>query len=134
MKKITICFALLTSAALAFAQATPPDLVNFQGVLRDSADAPLDGTFDMTFRFFDAASDGNEILVDSHTAAGSGAVTVTGGLFNVALGGGTVTDGSGPGNYTTLTTMFGAYSTVYVVVQVGADPAMIPRIRVVWAA
>ncbi|UCF81158.1 MAG: hypothetical protein JSV08_01685 [Acidobacteriota bacterium] len=135
MKKIAVCIAMLAAATLAFAQAAPPDLVNFQGVLRDSADAPLDGAYDMVFRFFDDPAAGEEILVDSHEAAGSGAVTVTGGLFNVSLGSGTVTDGSGPsGTYTTLTDMFRDYSAVYVEVQVGADPAMTPRIQVVSAA
>ncbi|UCF80833.1 MAG: hypothetical protein JSV08_10100 [Acidobacteriota bacterium] len=134
MKNTAICLAMFAAATLAFAQAAPPDLVNFQGVLRDSSDAPLDGAYDMTFRFFDDPAAGNEILIDSHTAAGSGAVTVTGGLFNVSLGGGTVTDGSGPGTYTALTDVFRDYSAVYVEVQVGADPAMTPRIRVVSAA
>ncbi|UCF81496.1 MAG: hypothetical protein JSV08_03545 [Acidobacteriota bacterium] len=128
-KTFAICFAMFTAVTLAFAQATPPDLVNFQGVLRDSSDAPLDGPFDMVFRFFDDPAVGSELLVDSHLAAGSGAVTVTGGLFNVALGSGTVT-----GVYTSLTDMFRDYSAVYVEVQVGADPAMTPRIQVVSAA
>ena len=52
----------------------------------------------MTFRFFDAATAGDEILVDRHTAALTGAVTVSGGLFDVALGAGSVSDGSGPGS------------------------------------
>jgi hypothetical protein len=132
-KNITIYLAIFAAASLAFAQATPPDLVNFQGVLRDSADAPLDGPYNMVFRFFDDPAAGSEILVDSHLAAGSGAVTVTGGLFNVALGGGTKTDGSGPGTYTTLTEVFRDYSAVYVEVDVAGE-VLSPRIRVVSAA
>ena len=57
--------ALLLTVGIAFAQATPPEYLNYQGVLRDAADAPLGGNYDMVFRFFDAASVGNELLVDS---------------------------------------------------------------------
>ena len=56
-------------AAPAAPAATPPALVNYQGVLRDAADKPRSGSFDMVFRFFSAASAGDEILVDSRLAA-----------------------------------------------------------------
>ena len=75
----------------------PSPFMNYQGVLRDGAGAPLDGTFDMVFRFFDAPIGGNEILVDQHLALGTGAVTATSGLSNVALGSGDIMDGPGPG-------------------------------------
>jgi hypothetical protein len=39
----------------------------------------------MIFRFFDAPTGGNEILLDRHEASGTGAVTVTTGLFSAAL-------------------------------------------------
>jgi hypothetical protein len=110
----------------AFA-ASPPALVNYQGVLRDAADKPRNGTFDMTFHFFDAVTAGNEILVDAHT--GGGGVVVTGGLFNVALGSGTLSDGSGPGTYATLDQVFRDFSAVWMEVQVGAE-TLSPRIRV----
>jgi hypothetical protein len=63
--------------AVAALAATPPGFVNHQGVLRDPSDRPLSGTDDMTFRFYDAAAGGNEILVDAHTAGGGSA----GGIF-----------------------------------------------------
>src|SRR5262245_58663271 len=44
----------------------PPSRMNYQGVLRDQNSVPLSGTYDMTFRFFDAATGGNEIVVDQH--------------------------------------------------------------------
>jgi hypothetical protein len=56
----------------------PPALLNYQAVLRDAAGAPLSGSYDMTFRFFDAPLGGNEILVDQHLAAGAQAVVVDG--------------------------------------------------------
>jgi hypothetical protein len=134
MRKATFCGWLVwASVALA---ATPPALINYQGVLRDASGARLEGDFDMTFRFFDdpdPADPENEILVDSHTAAGFSAVTVTGGVFNTTLGGGTVTDGSGPGSYTDLSDMFGDFDPVYLEVQVG-DEILGGRIRVVSSA
>jgi hypothetical protein len=117
---------LLFSAALA---ATPPPLVNYQGVLRNQNDAPLSGPFDMVLRFLDAESGGNEILVDQHAAATANAVIVSDGLFNVALGSGTVTDGSGPGTYTTLDAVFRDYGDVWLQVQVGAE-TLSPRTRI----
>jgi len=81
-------FALLLFVALPALAADPPALTNYQGVLRDAADAPLTVDFDMVFRFFDAESAGNEILIDQHFASNAQAVTVDGGLFSVALGGG----------------------------------------------
>ncbi|PYQ11412.1 MAG: hypothetical protein DMH00_08245 [Acidobacteria bacterium] len=121
--------ALLSALAapVLLSAATPPVLVNYQGVLRDATDKPRNGTFDMTFHFFDAVTAGNEILVDAHT--GGGGVVVTGGLFNVQLGGGTVTDGSGPGSYASLAELFRDYAGVWMEVQVGAE-TLTPRIRV----
>jgi hypothetical protein len=44
---LTITLVWTTGAAMA---ASPPELVNYQGVLRDDVGAPLDGSFDMVFR------------------------------------------------------------------------------------
>jgi hypothetical protein len=52
-RTILLLAVLLIAAVPAFAQATPPDMFNYQGVLRDSDGAPLDGDYDMIFRFFD---------------------------------------------------------------------------------
>src|SRR5262245_42537063 len=100
----------LLGAALSYG-ATPPPLVNYQGVLRDSMGKPLDGTFDMRFHFFDSLTGGYELLVDAHT--GGGGVVVGGGLFNVLLGGGAVSDGSGPGVWTSFDAIFAYYDTIY---------------------
>lgn len=125
MMKPTILLAVialaLTSLVLA---ADPPELVNYQGVLRNSVDEPLDGSFSMTFRFFDALSGGDEILVDTH-----GAVNVSDGLFNVELGSGSVTDGSGPGEFTTLSEVFAQHTDLYLQVEVAGE-MLLPRTRV----
>ena len=122
-----ICGVVLINAA------TPPGLINYQGVLRDDTGAPLDGSYDMVFTFFNDATAGEEILIDSHLAAGSGAVTVSDGLFNVALGSGTVTDGSGAGTYIYLAAMFRDYAAVWLQVTVGGED-LSPRVRVLASA
>jgi hypothetical protein len=108
-------------------------MVNYQGVLRDQNDKPLSGSYDMTFRFMDAASGGNEILIDQHAASSANAVSVSGGLFNVALGSGTVTDGAGPGAYISLDQVFRDYAGVWLEVKIGAE-TLAPRTRVQAAA
>jgi hypothetical protein len=128
MKSRAVAFLVLALFLGASVRAaTPPTLVNYQGVLRDASDKPRNGTFNMTFHFFDAAIAGSEILVDAHT--GGGGIVVTGGLFNVALGSGTLTDGSGPGTYSSLDQVFRDFSAVWMEVQVGAE-TLSPRIRV----
>jgi hypothetical protein len=126
----SLALALLLAAVTpAFAQAPH---MNYQGVLRDSADNPLDGTYDMVFRFYGPV--GQEFLIDEHLATGTGAVTVTNGLFNVALGGGAVSDGSSPDTYTRLHEVFRDYAEVWLEIQIGADgepgtEVLSPRVR-----
>jgi hypothetical protein len=127
---ILITLAMVANAVVA---TTTPSLLNYQGVLRDASDNPLNGGFDMVFRFFDAASAGNELLVDSHLAAGTGVVTVTAGLFNVQLGGGSVADGSGPGTYASLTELFRDHAGVWLAVEIDGEQ-LDPRVQVVGAA
>jgi hypothetical protein len=135
MRRISLLAVLLGVVAAPVGStlfaAGPPSLLNYQGVLRDASDKPRNGAFDMTFHFFDADTAGNEILVDAHT--GGGAVAVTNGLFNVQLGSGVISDGSGPGFFNTLDVLFRTYDTVYMEVQIGAE-TLSPRIRVVAAA
>jgi hypothetical protein len=120
---------------LAFAQATPPALVNYQGVLRNASDDPLDGTYNMRFLFFSDETAGDEILIDEHLL-GNG-VTVTGGLFNVKLGGGSLADGSGPGLYRSLREVFRDYGEVWLEVWISpggsAWETLTPRIQVLSA-
>ena len=113
--------------------ASPPELIGFQGVLRDSNGSPRDGDFDMRFRFFDAPMGGNEILTDEHLLGGSGDVTVTQGLFHAALGSGDVQDGSGPGTFSSLGDVFRRLEEVYLEVEVDGE-ILSPRTRVVSAA
>lgn len=119
---------LLMVAAAAWA-ASPPGLINYQGVLRDASGAPHDGTFDMVFRFYDALSTGTLLLTDSHLASGAGGVPVANGLFTAALGSGTLT----PGAESSVPWMFANRGTVYLEIQVGAE-TLSPRIRILASA
>jgi hypothetical protein len=123
-------------AAAAFTEvaraASPPAIVNYQGVLRDAANAPQTGDFDMIFRFYSLSVGGDEILVDQHTAADGNAVNVALGLFTAFLGGGVLVDGSGPGVYSNLSETFRDYPNVFLSVEVGGE-VLTPRIRILSA-
>jgi type VI secretion system secreted protein VgrG len=86
----------------------------------------------MVFRFFDAPSGGNELLVDSHLASGSGAVVVSNGLFGVALGSGVISDGTGPGTYASLAAVFGQNTAVYLELVIQGE-TLAPRVRILTA-
>ncbi|MBZ5640898.1 MAG: hypothetical protein LAO51_19345, partial [Acidobacteriia bacterium] len=133
----TTFFAALRVTLLSFSllpvyAATPPPLVSYQGVLRDNNNNPLSGNFDMVFAFYDAATAGIQILTDTHSASSANAVAVSGGLFTVQLGSGTVADGSGPGSYTSLDAVFRDYASVWLEVRVGAE-TLSPRTQLVSA-
>ncbi|MBP7149080.1 MAG: hypothetical protein KBD01_16245 [Acidobacteria bacterium] len=130
---LRLCVVLLSASVSATVAATPPVLLNYQGVLRRMSGEPLDGYVDLVFSFWDYAAGGNEILVDSHTGASGGPVFVDGGLFNATLGGGAVTDGSGPGTYLSLAEVFRDHDDVYLQVVVNGE-GLFPRTRVASAA
>lgn len=117
----------------AWASSPPPDLVNYQGVLRNADGTPFDGTVDMVLRFFTAEIAGDELLVDSHEQAGSGGVAVSDSLFNVALGSGTLVDGSGPGVFDSLADVFSDNTEVWLQVEINGEE-LTPRTRIVAAA
>jgi len=115
-----------TGNALA---VTPPDTMNYQGMLKDSAGNPLTGTYDMVFRFHDSESGGLAILIESHTAGLGNPVSVTEGLYDVILGTGDMADGPGVGTYTSLSEVFRDFADVWLEVQVGAE-TLLPRNRI----
>jgi hypothetical protein len=65
--------------------AVIPKLINYQGMLTNSSGDPLTGTYDINFRVYNASSGGDQRWEETQTD-----VAVTGGLFNVILGGATV--------------------------------------------
>ncbi len=122
---------VVTSAMVSIATAaTPPSLVNYQGVLRDPNGVPITGTRDMVFVFFDDPNAEYDLLYDSHT--GGGAVVVDGGLFNVTLGGGVVGDGASIGEYFDLASVFRDFGQVWLEIWVAGE-MLAPRVQLLSA-
>lgn len=115
MKRMCAVASLASFAGLAVA-VTPGGLVNYQGRLSDGG-GNANGNYNMTFRLFDAGVAGNEIMVE--VKSGANAVAVSGGVFSTTLGtGGAISDGTGAGTYTSYTTAFKDFSSVWVQVEV----------------
>ncbi len=76
---ILICF--LSSVFLPLSYAAVPHLLNYQGRLTDSGGAPLNGTYALTFRIYDAETAGT--MLWEETQAG---VVIQKGIFNILLG------------------------------------------------
>ena len=113
--------------------ASPPSLLNYQGVLRSASGAPEEGVFDMVFAFYNSdgatflpcpATGGTLLFTDSQMD-----VPVSGGLFSVQLGGGVLT----PGSEGSLAEVFRDNATVYVEVTVAGE-VLCPRVHVISAA
>lgn len=125
MRTFSLIFVLMVVAAGSVALgADPPEVIHYQGVLRDALDAPQTGAFGMTFRFFDDPAAGTEILCDSQT------VTVTNGLFGTTLGEAAhITACMGSGDEVPLVAAFADVTDLYLQVEVGTE-VLLPRIRV----
>ena len=102
--------ALLCMAFAAFSIAQVPQLINYQGVLTNSAGSPINGTQSIKFSIYSATAGGSEVWTETQS------VSVQNGLFNVLLG--SVT----PIPYS----VFDA-SERYLALKVGSDPEMTPR-------
>ena len=76
-----------------FCMASPamsiPNLMSYQGVLKDADDIPLAGPVNMSFRVYDAESDGNLFWMEEHTN-----ITLNNGIYNILLGDGNTLIGS----------------------------------------
>lgn len=127
LRPLILLGTILATAGIATA-AVPPDEIHYQGVLRDESGVALDGDHDIVFRFFSAATGGQEILVDTHDTANGNPVTVDEGLLSVALGSGAVRDGAGPGEYRSLAEVFEDFTDVWLGITVDGEP-LAPRVR-----
>lgn len=94
--------------------AAVPHLISYQGMLTDELGYPLTDTLDLTFRIYDAAEDGSQKWEETHND-----VAVIDGLFHVVLGGST----------TPIPSSAFADTVCYLGITVGADPELLPRIR-----
>lgn len=71
--------ALLISGATV--NAAVPQLIRYQGFLKDSAGAPLHGPYQLTFRLYGASTGGNALWTEPQSA-----VEISEGSFSVLLG------------------------------------------------
>jgi len=83
MRKITF---LLLAVSIAFCVSSPvfaavPRLINYQGKITDANGQPLDGSYSITFRLYNAASAGTMRWEEVQTG-----VSIQKGYFNVLLG------------------------------------------------
>lgn len=123
---VVIIATLLASACTLPAVAEVPDVIAYQGKLLDGAGQPVaDGAYDLTFRFYDAATGGTLLLTNQHAGA-----SVVDGIYSVMLGGGAIYPGTEPD----LPAVFRNHAAVWISVQVGSDSEMTPRLRVSSAA
>lgn len=113
--------------------ADPPELINYQGVLRDaSTGKPLDGDYYMVFRLYDLPDPGTGELLfeDAHTWINE--VEVEQGLFNVRLG-----EHHNGGIYSSLAEMFANEPLVYLEIEIsapgGSGEKLAPRTQIVSA-
>jgi hypothetical protein len=58
-----------------------PQKISFQGVLKDSTGSPINGTRNMTFVIYDAATGGSDLWSETQTS-----VSIEAGIYNVQLG------------------------------------------------
>lgn len=117
MKNLTkILFLILLLNALRYplsaAYAAVPHLINYQGRITDSSGTPLNGSYAITFRIYDAEAAGNLLWQETHTG-----LVIQKGIFSVLLG-----------SVTALNLPFD--KQYYLAVQVGSDPEMSPRQRI----
>ena len=123
-RMLSIACALCLAGTVLWA-ADPPRYVNYQGVLRNSAGGPLSGSYDMAFAFYDDPSAGTLLVTDTH--AGAGRVIVSNGLFNVALGSGTLTPPAVP-----FVSIFAQHQTIWMQLVVGGE-TLSPRVQILAA-
>jgi hypothetical protein len=116
---LVVGLALLAGAASA---QSAPQLINYQGRISDAAGRPLDGQYvTLTFTFYGTETGGAPLLSVLQQE-----VLVTGGLYNLLIGSGTVT----PGSEINLTNVFRKHGEVWMGVKVDGGEEMTPRARI----
>lgn len=122
VKYILFLLAIVIFASIMASGLSVPQLISYQGRLNNAAGQPLDGeTVDITFSFYGTVSGGTiylSVLQDD--------VLVTGGIYNVLIGSGTIS----PGTDSTLSDVFRKHKDVWMGIKVNTDPEMAPRARI----
>jgi hypothetical protein len=97
--------------------AASTSIVPYQGRLTDASGTVLNGSFAMTFKLYNVASNGSALWTETWSAGNS--ISVTNGLFNVLLG-----------SLTPISpTMFATNSSLWLGIAVGVDSEMTPRVQ-----
>lgn len=123
--------SLLAALALLLAIKAPAQLMNYQGRLTDNSGNPLvDGQYTLTFRLYPASTNGTStwgpFITDGGVGDGHSAkADVVNGRFNVILG---------PADTSARSLASGmASGASYLEIQVGANPPILPRQRLLAA-
>ena len=103
---VLLGLALILLPGLGYSEI--PQQINYQGYLTNAAGVPVNGTVEMVFSFYLAATGGSPIWHETQN------VTVNKGVYNVILG-----------DVTPISLPFGL--PYYLGVKVGTDPEMTPR-------
>ncbi len=114
MLKKSLLIVILVFLWVFVSNAQVPQLINYQGLLTDATDNPIDGSRTIQFKIYPTETGGSEEWSEIHT------VTVSNGLFSALLG--SIT----PIPYT----LFDG-NDKYLALKVGSDEEMIPRKRLV---
>ena len=109
----SVCFLLIAYCLVLSANvcsAAIPHLIRYQGQAVDTKGVPLEGPYSLTFRLYDAETNGNKLWEEAQTN-----VQLSGGHFSVLLG-----------QQTPLTTIDWS-QTCWLSVQVNGEPELSPR-------
>lgn len=121
-KRAAFITVLCLAAILFFALThSVPMLINYQGRINNAAGQPFTGTVNLTFSFYSAATSGTKYLQVYQSG-----VVVSGGMYNVLIGSGTVTGYTDPD----LATVFQKHPSVWMGVKVNSDAEMTPRVQI----
>jgi len=106
--------ALLLGAVVPRIAQGAPELINYQGELRDSAGNPLDGTYGITFTIYNQEADGTVLWTETYRG-----VQVKDGRFHVLLG-----------SISPFPEELFDGDSRWLGIGVGSDPEMMPRSRI----
>jgi hypothetical protein len=82
MRNLLISLVMVLVLGLGLASGQVPQMITYQGLLTDDAASPVaDGSYNLTFRIYDAETGGTELWSETQPS-----VAVSGGLFKVQLG------------------------------------------------
>jgi hypothetical protein len=115
MRAIAFVVVLLLILLSAAALADVPGLMNYQGTLADDDGVALDATVSMTFSIHTDSTGGSQLWSEAQSA-----VSVSHGIFSVLLG-----------RVNPISDVVFSATACWLQIQVGGDPVMAPRQRIV---